>query len=99
MAAFDNTGIAPAPLARGRPPKVTQAILDFIDIRTLQTAHVSSAALAAEIQERFHVSLSKTTVDVQQKLMGFSYQPPRHTQELTPDHKEYRNTHCLETQT
>jgi transposase len=94
LAAFDSTGFAPPPLPRGRPHKVTKAILDFIDIRTLQTAHVSSAALATEISDRFHVSLGKTTVDVKRKLMGFGYQPPRHTQELKPEHKEYRVEFC-----
>jgi hypothetical protein len=60
---FPTEGIIPTPLRRGRPPKVTKAILDFIDIRKLQSAHLSSTKLATQIEDKFHVSLSRSTID------------------------------------
>jgi hypothetical protein len=39
---FHTKGIIPTPLRRGRPPKVIKPIIDFIDIRTRQSAHLSS---------------------------------------------------------
>jgi transposase len=57
-------GIIPTPLRRGRLPKVAKAILDFIDIRTLQSAHLSSTKLVTEIKNKFHVSLSRSTIDL-----------------------------------
>jgi transposase len=79
---FQATGIIPAPLHPGRPPKVTQVILDFINIRTLQSASLSGTQLANEIRNRYHISLSRATIDFQSKLIGFHYQPARHIQEL-----------------
>jgi transposase len=39
---FRTEGIVPTSLRRGRLPKVTKSILDFIGIRTLQSTHLSS---------------------------------------------------------
>jgi transposase len=91
---FHTEGIIPAPLRRGRPPKVTKAILDFIDIRTLQSAHLSSTKLTTEIEDKFHVSLSRRTIDLQRRLMHFRCQPPRHTQELKEHHTANRVEFC-----
>jgi transposase len=43
---FQTKGIIPTPLRRRRPPKVIKTILDFIDIRTRQGAHLSRSKLA-----------------------------------------------------
>jgi transposase len=55
---FHTEGIVSTPLRPGRPPKVTKAILDFIDIRTLQSGRLSSTKLATEIEDKFHVAFS-----------------------------------------
>jgi hypothetical protein len=49
---FHTEGIIPT-LLRRRLPKVTKAILEFIDIRTLQNAHLSSTKLATETEDKF----------------------------------------------
>jgi transposase len=61
---FHTEGIILSPLPRGRPPKVTKAILNFINIRTLQNIHLLSTKLATEIEDKFHVSLSRSPIDL-----------------------------------
>jgi hypothetical protein len=91
---FTNTGIVPEPLPRGPRRKVTKAILSFIDIRTLQQAHLSSAQLTAEICGRFHVHLDPSTIAYKRRQLNFRYQPPRHTQELHRRHIDERVAFC-----
>jgi transposase len=81
-----STGIIPDPLPRDPRKKLTKAIFDCIDIRSLQKATLSSPQLAADIAARFHVHLHPTTIAQKRKRMGFYYQPPRHTQELKEAH-------------
>jgi transposase len=87
---FKTTGLVPEAPSRGPRKKITKAILDFIDIRTLQRAHLSSAKLAAEIKAKFQVNLHPATVAVKRHLANFHYQPPRHTQELMDYHMKDR---------
>jgi transposase len=94
LKSYQNTGLVPEPLSRGPRKKITKAILDFIDIRTLQNARLSNTQLVADIKARFHVDLHRTTVSEKRKLMGFRYQPPRHTQQLTQAHIDARREFC-----
>jgi transposase len=91
---FDETGQIPATRIGGRPRKVTDAILDFIDIRTLQAASLPSTRLGMEVKERFGVQLAKSTIVTARNKMGFHFQPPRHSQVLEPRHKEERREFC-----
>jgi hypothetical protein len=91
---FPMTGIVPDPLPRGPRKKVTKAILDFIDVRTLQQAHLSSARLAVEICGTFHVHLDPSTIAYRRKQLRFHYQPLRHSQELQPRHIDARVAFC-----
>jgi transposase len=52
---FHTEGITPTRLRHGRPPKVTKTILDFIGIRTLQSAHLSSTKLATETEQMLSI--------------------------------------------
>jgi transposase len=87
---YNATGRVPEAVSRGPRKKLTKAILDFIDICTLQRAHLSNAKLVAEIKAKFHVNFHPATIAVQRHLAGFRYQPPRHTQELKDYHIEDR---------
>jgi hypothetical protein len=62
---FHDVGVVPAPLSRRRPSKITNAILDFIDIRMLQTAHVSGAHLVHRVikARAFGASRYRTDAD------------------------------------
>jgi hypothetical protein len=59
---FQTTGTIPDPRFGGRPRKVTDDILDYIDIRTLQTPCLASQSLIQEIRDRFRVNLSASTI-------------------------------------
>jgi transposase len=60
---FHDVGVIPAPLSRGRPSKITNAILDFIDIHTLQTAHVSGAHLIHRVTKARALVASRYRTD------------------------------------
>jgi transposase len=94
LKSYKMTGIIPEPLPRGPRKKITHTILDFIEARTLQQAHLSSARLSAEIYGTFHVHLDPSTIADKRKRMGFHYQPPRHVQELKPHHIDARIAFC-----
>jgi transposase len=91
---WNETGMIPAPRQGGRPRKLTEEILDYIDIRTLQTASIPSASLACELTGKFGVKLATSTVTSARKKLGFHFQPPRHTQLLRPEHIEARVEFC-----
>jgi transposase len=92
--AFQQTGIIPEPTPRGPRKKVTKAILDYIDLRTLQQARLPSFQLASEIRDEFQVSLGRSTVAQARINLGFRYQPPRHIQELKPHQIAARIAFC-----
>jgi hypothetical protein len=94
LKSFAASGIIPEPLSRGPRKKITKAILDLIDIRTLQDAHLSSSLLDGEISDRFRISITPRSVAFQRQMMGFHCQPPRHTQELNQRHIEARVEFC-----
>jgi hypothetical protein len=55
----------PEPLPRGPSKKITNAIVDFIDIRTLQSANLSAPQLAGQME----VDMDTTTMlDVRRRL-------------------------------
>jgi transposase len=93
---FHETGTIPTPRVGGRPRKVTDDILDFIDVRTIQTASLSSGWLAKEVQQRFGVQLSKSTITGARGNLGFHFRPPRHCQRLRPEHIAARVAFCQE---
>jgi transposase len=91
---FRTFRFIPVPLHPGCPRKVTDAILDFIHIRTVQNADLSAGAIGDEIKEYFHMKLSKSKINQIRHQLHCKYQPPRHTQKLTDDHVSNRVEFC-----
>jgi transposase len=94
LKSFADSGVITEPLPHGPGKKITKVILDFIDIRTLQDAHLSSSHLAGQISDRFRISITPRSVAFQRQMMGFHYEPPRHTQELKQCHIEASVEFC-----
>jgi hypothetical protein len=61
----NNVPCIPPP---GRPTKVTPEILDFIDVRTLQSTPLSLADLSSEVRSRFGTIISGSTVGTFKKI-------------------------------
>jgi transposase len=93
---FEATGTIPSPRFGGRPRKVTDEILDYIDVRTLAAARLPSTRLAAEIRDKYGIPLSISTIVTRRREMGFRFRPPRHKQILRPEHLEARVAFCEE---
>jgi transposase len=91
---FQENQTLPPPRCRGRPKKVTQEILDFIDIRTLQEARLSLGELRAEIEQRFNTRFCNSTMRTIRSNLGFNYQPARHVQDLRDYQIEARTDFC-----
>jgi hypothetical protein len=72
----DNNTLPLIPL-RGRPKRVPPEILDFIDARTLQSAHLSLANSVTRI--------NRSTVMAIRANLGFHYQQGQHIQDLEFD--------------
>ena len=50
---FKEVGTVPEPIAMGRQWKISNAIQDFIDIRTIQDARLSATSLVKETPIKF----------------------------------------------
>jgi hypothetical protein len=68
----------------------------FVEVRTLQTADLGNAALAREVSERCHFSLSPATIRRIRKQLRFEFRAPRHAQSLTDAHMADRVKFCDE---
>jgi transposase len=85
---WESTGKIQDVKPSGRPRTVGLPIQEFIDVQTIQDAHLSCQALSAQITERFHIPISTRAVNRYRTLMHFHYQRARHTQSLTEEHKQ-----------
>jgi transposase len=70
---YRRTGIIPEPLSRRPRLKLSKAIFEFIDIRTLQQANLSNAQLIDNIKTRFHLQFHPSTIAMQRHLLGIRY--------------------------
>jgi hypothetical protein len=86
LKSFGTTGIIPEPRPRRPPKKITKAILDFPNIRTLQFAHLPCSQLSPQIQERPQISVNTRSITFKRNVIGFHC----HTQELKLDHMTAR---------
>jgi transposase len=91
---YNQTGRIPLPLVLGPPRKVTQAIMSFIELLTIQRPQISGEQLSAEISGQFHVTLDASSINRTRSRLRFTYRPPRHIQALTVRHKEDRVAFC-----
>jgi transposase len=91
---YGTSGQIPAPRPMGRPPKLTDEIRDFIDVRTIQNARLSGFRLAHEIAEKYGVTVHPCTISRERAQLHFDYQPPRHIQDLNDDQKAARREFC-----
>ena len=80
---YNKTSDILEPSKRGRKPKITENIKQYIELRTLQDAALPSVKLASEISQNFKESISHQYVSQIRKDMKFHYSPQKHQQELT----------------
>jgi hypothetical protein len=93
----DNHHLPPS-LQKGRPKKVTDKILDYIDVRTLGSARLSLSELTSEIHSRFKITITRVAISTIRHNLHFHYQPARHVQVLNPGQVEDRIRFCQEMQ-
>jgi hypothetical protein len=74
---FRDNNTLPCIPPRGGPKKVTPEILDFIDVRTLQSARLFLAGLSSEVRSRFGTAVSGSTVSRVSLSADASDEPPR----------------------
>ena len=87
---FLSTQKVPDCARRGRLPKVTEGIKEFIEIRTLQDSTLTSRKLANEINDNFHQLITGQYVSQLRQKLKFHYGPPKHQQNFTVDQIEKR---------
>ena len=75
---------------RGRKPKISQEILEFVDMNTLANAKISNAQMQGMIKEKYSMDLSLKSIANSRKQLGFVYRPPMKIQKLSDEQKTLR---------
>jgi transposase len=57
----DNRHLSPSP-QKGRPKKVTDEILNYIDVRMLGSVRLSLSELTREIHSQFEITISRAAI-------------------------------------
>ena len=83
-----------SPRRPGRRSVLTDEHLSFIETNTLADATLSDGRMAEMIQQRFNISVSRSTITRVRNELGFHYRPPRVKQELTEIQKKERVEFC-----
>ena len=91
---YKNTNEIMKPPKRGRKPTISENIKEYIEIRTLQDAALSSVKLASEINDKLACSISHQYVSQLRNDMKFRYTPQKHQQELTEKQIQARKIFC-----
>jgi transposase len=89
----DNHHVPPSP-QKGRPKKITDEILDYIDVHTLGSTRLSLSELTREIHSRFEITISRAAIGTIRHDLHFHYQVARHVQVLNPGQVEDRIQFC-----
>lgn len=86
----------PKPLPMGRPPKVREEVIDYVDTSTLEDPLISGHHLSAKIAENLGVVLSPATINAIRNSLKFRFKRPRQRQALTPKHIKARQDFARE---
>ena len=60
----------------GRPPKITQPMLDYTEMLSLTNARLTDRHITSLVNEKFSTNVSKTTIARIRRKLGFIYRPP-----------------------
>jgi transposase len=74
----------------GAPPKVTNPILDRIEVLTVRNRRITNGTIQGTILGEFHVMISQSTITKYRKELGFKFGPPITTFFLTETQVEAR---------
>ena len=91
---FLQTGQIPQPRKRGRKPKITEEMKNFIEVKTLLDASLSSVSLATEVENNFGQSITSQYVSKLRNEMRFHFRPPKHEQHLSEEQIRNRKNFC-----
>jgi transposase len=91
---FQETGSIPSALPRGPPRRLSNQIIDYVELQTLQDARLSGPALSRDVGNRFNAQFCSRTINRIRSRLKFRYQPPRHTQALTEIQIQDRLAFC-----
>ena len=78
----------------GRPPKITQPMLDYTEMLSLTNARLTDRHITSLVNEKFSTNISKTTIARIRRKLGFIYRPPLAKQELNELQKQMRLEFC-----
>ena len=78
----------------GRPPKITQPMLDYTEMLSLTNARLTDRHITSLVNEKFSTNVSKTTIARIRRKLGFIYRPPLAKQELNELQKQMRLEFC-----
>ena len=91
---FLQTDQIPQPRKRGRKPKITEEMKNFIEVKTLLDASLSSVSLATEVENNFGQSITSQYVSKLRNEMRFHFRPPKHEQHLSEEQIRNRKNFC-----
>ena len=78
----------------GRPESLSPDMIDYIEMLSLTNAMLSDGEIAARVNEKFYVNISRITVMRKRKKLGFIYRPPLTKQALSQEQKLLRLEFC-----
>lgn len=91
---FADEGKIPSAMRRGAPVKITDDIIEFIEVKTLQDASLTNGDIKKLINDIFKISISEQSVSNVRADLHFKYSPPKVEQNLTQKHREDRKAFC-----
>ena len=75
---------------KGRKPKISPEILEFVDIHTQMDSRISNSQMQMMIKEKYSMDISLKSIANIRKHLGFSYRPPMKIQKLSEEQKALR---------
>jgi hypothetical protein len=68
-----NSGIIPSPLSRGRPQKLNQDIVQYLEQQTIDHPSLGSGHLAKHILSSFGINFSHCTISAVRNMLHFRF--------------------------
>lgn len=81
--ASKNNGRVLPRKTRGRPRKLTPALVQLIDVISIQNAKMSDSGIARELDKRENIQVSRCTVNRAHQILHYKWRPPKKEQFLT----------------
>lgn len=72
---------------KGRKPKITQEVLDYIDMQTMANSNISNFNMMKMVKEKFNLDITQKSIANCRKKLGFAYRPPMKVQKLSDEQK------------